>query len=268
MQYNVFICHASEDKDTFVRPFANALRAEGLAVWYDEFTLVVGDSIRRKIEQGLQQSSFGVVVLSPAFFRKEWSQRELDALFAKEIDDVRVILPIWHDLGVAEIRQHSVLLADRLAVSSTLGVDAVAAVIAGTIRDSERSLVSRPAIPSEPAETVEIVLSRPPRLIGMSVSFTVRLDGEDVGYLAPGSDFRFKTTAGRHALKVKYRVWSSGGRSPSGVGGYSGGETPERWYDFTPGTWSFKCDFKSVFGAFMLGDLYLELQTRPPRPQG
>ena len=52
-QYDVFISHASEDKDEIVRPLANALRSEGLEVWYDEFSLRIGDSLRRKIDHGL-----------------------------------------------------------------------------------------------------------------------------------------------------------------------------------------------------------------------
>ena len=50
MLYDVFICHASEDKDDFVQPLAEALRAENVAVWYDEFTLKLGDPICRVLD--------------------------------------------------------------------------------------------------------------------------------------------------------------------------------------------------------------------------
>ena len=63
-EYDVFISHASEDKDDVVRPLANALKKEGLSVWYDEFELKIGDSLRRKIVQGLSNSRFGIVVIS------------------------------------------------------------------------------------------------------------------------------------------------------------------------------------------------------------
>ena len=69
--WDLFICHATEDKEPFVKELAEALRAEGLRVWYDEFTLGLGDSIRRSIDHGLASSSYGVVVLSPHFFAKE-----------------------------------------------------------------------------------------------------------------------------------------------------------------------------------------------------
>jgi TIR domain len=63
LQHDVFICHASEDKDTIVRELAGALRDQHLDVWYDEFSLKVGDSLRQTI---------GVVIISPAFFAKRW----------------------------------------------------------------------------------------------------------------------------------------------------------------------------------------------------
>jgi TIR domain len=69
--WDVFISHASEDKD-FVRPLAEVLQKSGLSVWYDEFALKVGDSLRRKIDEGLAKSRYGIVILSHAFFTKNW----------------------------------------------------------------------------------------------------------------------------------------------------------------------------------------------------
>jgi hypothetical protein len=73
--YDVFISHASEDKDSVVRDLADALTAQGLRVWYDEFTLRIGDSLRQKIDRGLAASRVGLVVLSPSFISKGWPNR-------------------------------------------------------------------------------------------------------------------------------------------------------------------------------------------------
>src|SRR3546814_11969636 len=89
LTHDVFICHASEDKDLVARPLAELLRGHGVTVWYDEFSLTVGDSLRRKIDRGLSDSRFGVVLLSPDFFRKEWPQAELDGLVARERSEER-----------------------------------------------------------------------------------------------------------------------------------------------------------------------------------
>jgi hypothetical protein len=134
--WDVFICHASEDKDSFVRPLAKTLRAEGLRVWYDEFTLRVGDGLRRSIDKGLASSKFGAVVVSPSFFKKQWPQRELDGLVAKETDDRRIILPVWHNVSLVDVRQHSITLADRIAANSAEGIQAVVAKLLLAIREN------------------------------------------------------------------------------------------------------------------------------------
>jgi len=79
-EYDVFISHASEDKDAVVRPLAIALKNKGLSVWYDEFELKIGDSLRRKIDKGLANSNFGIVVISRSFIKKGWTNYELDGL--------------------------------------------------------------------------------------------------------------------------------------------------------------------------------------------
>ncbi|MCY4059953.1 MAG: toll/interleukin-1 receptor domain-containing protein [Gammaproteobacteria bacterium] len=125
--HDVFISHASEDKDSFVRPLANALEAAGFSVWFDEFSLTVGDSLRRSIDRGLASSRFGIVVLSPRFMTKEWPQKELDGLSAREVDGTKVILPVWLDLTADQVRTYSPTLADRKAAVSSDGLSQVVA---------------------------------------------------------------------------------------------------------------------------------------------
>lgn len=117
--YDVFVSHASEDKDDFVRDFVKCLQQNGLEVWYDEFTLRVGDSLRRSIDNGLRNSRYGIVVLSEAFFSKEWPQRELDGLFAREVNGEKVILPIWHKISKNEVIKFSPIIADMLALNTS-----------------------------------------------------------------------------------------------------------------------------------------------------
>jgi Domain of unknown function (DUF1883)/TIR domain len=136
--YDVFVSHASEDKDNFVRPLAHALREEGLEVWYDDFELRIGASLRRNIDYGLANSRFGVVVVSQAFFAKNWSQYELDGLVTREMDGEQIILPIWHEISKSEIIAHSPSLADKFALStSDETVDEIAVKIAAVINPQE-----------------------------------------------------------------------------------------------------------------------------------
>jgi len=131
---DVFISHASEDKDDFARPLARALRDEGLSVWFDEFELSVGDSLRRSIDRGLASARFGIVIISKHFLAKEWPQKELDALVGRESDGVKVILPVWHKVDVKNVRKYSPMLADRLAAVSSSGIEAVVADLIEAIR--------------------------------------------------------------------------------------------------------------------------------------
>jgi TIR domain-containing protein len=136
-RWDVFICHASEDKEPFVRTLADWLVSEEVSVWYDDFVLRMGDSLRRSIERGLLSSRYGVVVLSPRFFSKEWPQKELDGMAALEVDGRKVILPVWHEVGRDEVRGYSPLLADRVAIRSELGVEIVAKGVLKVLRSPE-----------------------------------------------------------------------------------------------------------------------------------
>jgi hypothetical protein len=116
--YDAFISHASEDKEDLVRPLANALGKMGFRIWYDEFELRVGDSLRQSIDRGLVNSRYGIVVLSPAFFARNWPRYELNGLTAREMEGHRVILPIWHEITKADVLQFSPPLADKVALST------------------------------------------------------------------------------------------------------------------------------------------------------
>lgn len=115
MEYDVFISHASEDKDSVVRPLAQALVTKGLKVWYDEFELKIGDSLRRKIDRGLAKSKFGIVVLSQSFIKKGWTNYELDGIISKANTGEQVLLPIWHGITKQEVLDYSPSLADKVA---------------------------------------------------------------------------------------------------------------------------------------------------------
>lgn len=140
--YDVFICHASEDKDSFVRPLAQALQTEHVEVWFDEFSLKLGDSIRRSIEKGLSQSRFGIVILSPAFFEKNWPQYELDGLVEREMKgNDKIILPLWHGVTHDHVMQYSPALAGRKAASSDRGIQKIVDEVLEVIRPQGSPLI-------------------------------------------------------------------------------------------------------------------------------
>jgi hypothetical protein len=117
-KWDVFISHASEDKEAFVRPLAIALHTLGVSVWYDEFSLKTGESLSRSIDRGLAGSKFGLVVISPHFLSKPWPEYELRGLISREIDEDRVILPIWHGVSRHQVLEFSPPLADKIALKT------------------------------------------------------------------------------------------------------------------------------------------------------
>lgn len=97
--YDAFICHASEDKEKFVRQLAQKLTDKNISIWYDEFSLKVGDGLRKSIDKGLKESKYGIVVFSPSFFDKNWPEWELNGLIQLQNKYKKnKILPIWHNI--------------------------------------------------------------------------------------------------------------------------------------------------------------------------
>jgi CheY-like chemotaxis protein len=123
---DLFLSHASEDKDDIARPLYEALTAHHVTVWFDEAALELGDSLRRKIDEGLRRCRFGLVVLSPHFFQKQWPQWELDGLVTRETSSgAKAILPVWHHVEKHDVAAYSEPLADRVAAKSSEGIDTI-----------------------------------------------------------------------------------------------------------------------------------------------
>jgi hypothetical protein len=165
-KWDVFISHASEDKITVARPLTDALKKTGVRVWLDEHELKIGDSLSEKIDEGLSESRFGVVILSPAFLEKHWTKKELAGLRAREEEGVKVILPIWHNVDKPMITQFSPILADALAVSTDRGLDQVASEIVRVVmplRAKELGLIISNFFPEDRKwfEDMIIVFDRP-----------------------------------------------------------------------------------------------------------
>lgn len=119
-EYDVFVSHAWEDKDSFVDEFVDELRNLGIKVWYDASEIKWGDSMRKRIDDGLRKSRFGVAVLSPNYIRegKYWTKAELDGLFQLDSIGGKILLPIWHNLTKKEVMEYSPIIASKLAMNT------------------------------------------------------------------------------------------------------------------------------------------------------
>ncbi len=212
-KWDAFISHASEDKDDFVRPLADGLTECGLSVWFDEFELKVGDRLRESIDRGLSQSRFGIVVLSPHFFEKKWPQEELSGLVTRETGGAKVILPVWHNLDAEAVRTFSPILADRVAIPSSKGLNRVIADLMQAIAppaeapqarptrgttsrrptQDQRELLDTPASKSG-AVPVEALKQSPVRTVITVRSAAGSLPGADLLILFPNKTWKLATT--------------------------------------------------------------------------
>jgi hypothetical protein len=197
---DLFISHASEDKAEVARPLADALIERDLRVWYDEYTLTLGDTLSREIDRGLASCQFGVVILSPSFFAKEWPRQELDALVAREVNEgTKRILPVWHNIDHHGIAQHSPILAGKLGIPTTRGITAVATEIQRALSSPPRSAVA---------------VLKPIRTAATELPLRVRLKVQAPSFgcgSAPGQPLRFHTSAtlvnrGNRALVLSFRL--------------------------------------------------------------
>ncbi|MDO8981331.1 MAG: toll/interleukin-1 receptor domain-containing protein [Afipia sp.] len=123
-----FISHDSRDKADIAGPLAIQLQKFMCPVWYDEFSLKVGDSLRAGIEAGLRESPKCILILTPNFLSNSgWGKREYDSIFTRElVENKQVILPVWVGVSASDVFRYSPILADRLAVDWSLGIEEVA----------------------------------------------------------------------------------------------------------------------------------------------
>ena len=136
-EFDVFISYASEDERTVVHPLADELGKRGLSVWYDDDSLRVKDSFQESVGHGLENSTYGIAVLSPAFCRKVWPGNETDF-----ISGLRRILPVRHNVSAKDVAGISPLFDDSHGVSTAGGISGVADAVLeayGNYRDTSFS---------------------------------------------------------------------------------------------------------------------------------
>jgi len=134
-----FICHDSRDKDSIARPIALGLSKCLCPVWYDEYSLKVGDRLRESVEKGLKECRRCVLVLSPSFLLNPgWTRAEFNSVFTRELIEGRdVLLPVWHQVTRKDVYEYSPSLADRFAVDWSAGEEEVIRRLHAAIRSTD-----------------------------------------------------------------------------------------------------------------------------------
>ena len=190
---DVFISHATEDKEKVARPLAEALRNNGLDVWFDEYSLKVGDNLRESVDNGIKTSRYGILILSKSFFEKQWTKKELDAFFAREITGQNVILPIWHELSFEDILELAPTLANRFAIKTSDGmeqmVNQILKVVKPDIMGRGKEISTQPLVDIY-ASTNSILVGRSMKFSGQCINggSLVRLTAIGPGEYAKGKE--------------------------------------------------------------------------------
>ncbi|MBN2583429.1 MAG: toll/interleukin-1 receptor domain-containing protein [Planctomycetes bacterium] len=136
-----FIAHDSRNKEEIARPLAIELVRRMCPVWFDEFSLKVGDSLRESIEKGIRECRKCILVLTPEFLaNKGWTKREFNSVFTREVvQQERVVLPIWHKVSARDVYEYCPSLVDCAGIDWSLGKEEVARRLLRAIREADRS---------------------------------------------------------------------------------------------------------------------------------
>jgi hypothetical protein len=131
---SVFLCHDSKDKE-LVELLYWELKKNSINVWYDKYSLVLGDSLTEKISGGLNEAKHGVVFISKSFLSNEkWVKFELQTLMSKQIyNNTNTIIPVWLDIEEKDLEKHH-WLREKLAVKFSEGIDIVTKKIIEAIK--------------------------------------------------------------------------------------------------------------------------------------
>lgn len=97
-----FICHSSED-DGLSKQIASDLRANGVEAWLDEWEICDGDSLTRKINDGIEECDIFIAVITPGSLKRAWVQHELSAGMIKRIEGSCKLIPVLKDVTINEL---------------------------------------------------------------------------------------------------------------------------------------------------------------------
>jgi hypothetical protein len=93
---DLFISYSSKDAE-FVTKLAKDLQSRGVSVWWDKWMMKVGDSLHKKIQEGITNSALLCVVLSPYSVSSPWVEKEMNSALMKELEQREVfVLPILY----------------------------------------------------------------------------------------------------------------------------------------------------------------------------
>lgn len=122
-----FISYDHRDRSDIARPLAEHLSSRMCTVWYDEYSLRIGDDLRESIEKGIKECKKCILVISPNFLsNRGWTKKEFNSIFQRELmSGEKLILPIWHNVAKQDVYDYCPSLVDVVAISSLEGLTTI-----------------------------------------------------------------------------------------------------------------------------------------------
>lgn len=112
-EYDVFVSHANANKQSFVDSLYDQLNRLRIRIWYDSTEIDWGDGLKEKIQEGLSKCRFGIVILSPEFIERKWTNQELSELLTRQNEShEKVVLPLLYNLTVEQMKEQYPVLGD------------------------------------------------------------------------------------------------------------------------------------------------------------
>lgn len=106
-KYAVFISHASDDKVDYVDDLVKEIKALGITMFYDTDVIGWGDNLKERIDAGLKNCELAVIVISPSYFGREWTEYEIQALLKRQSKErCKIILPILYHTSKDDLVKH------------------------------------------------------------------------------------------------------------------------------------------------------------------
>lgn len=141
IEYDVFLSHSNLDKEEYVTELSDKLEEKGLSVFEDVKVFKIGQSQTDMMNFGILNSRFVVVFLSENFIESGWSEYEFKSFLNREINEKKIIiLPIWHNVTVEEVKNYNPYLVDKYALNtSKQSLDQIVNSINQVIQDSKEN---------------------------------------------------------------------------------------------------------------------------------
>ena len=133
---DIFVSYATEDADLCTNDLVMALFEVGVtSLWMDRLVIEHGESIPSRVDEGLSKTRYLLPIVTPNYFKKFWTQMELDAVRMLS----KPALPIWVNVTAKAVKKFSPTLGAQKALIYENNPYEIAEKIGATLKRNKGS---------------------------------------------------------------------------------------------------------------------------------